>query len=75
MFCKIGVLTNFAKFRKKTSVPESLYNKVPGAAYNFTKKETLTQVFPVNFAKFLRNLFKQNTSGGMLLHIMTISQN
>ena len=28
----------------------------------FIKKETLVQVFSVNFAKFLRTLFLQNTS-------------
>ena len=30
-------------------------------------KESLTQVFPVNFAKFLRTPFLQNTSGRWLL--------
>ena len=30
-------------------------------------KEFLTQVFPVNFAKFLRTPFLQNTSGRLLL--------
>ena len=39
-------------------------NKVTGAACNFIEKETLAQVFPVNFAKFLRTPFLQNTSGG-----------
>ena len=34
---------------------------------NFIKKETLTQVFSVNFAKCLRTLFLQNTSGRLLL--------
>ena len=36
-------------------------------AYNFIKKETLTQVFPVNFAKFLITPFLRNTSGRLLL--------
>ena len=31
------------------------------------KKEALAQVFPVNFAKFLRTPFLQNTSGRLLL--------
>ena len=37
-------------------------------ACNFINKETLAQVFPVNFAKFLRTPFLQNTSGRLLLH-------
>ena len=37
------------------------------AACNFIKNETLSQCFPVNFAKFLRALFSQNTSGRLLL--------
>ena len=36
-------------------------------ACNFIKKETLAQVFPVNFVKFLRTTFLQNTSGRLLL--------
>ena len=36
-------------------------------AYNFIKKETLTQVFPVNFAKFLITPFLWNTFGRLLL--------
>ena len=31
--------------------------------------ETPTQVFPVNFAEFLRTTFSQNTSGRLLLII------
>ena len=36
-------------------------------ACNFVKKETLTQGFPVNFAKFLRTPFSQNTSRLLLV--------
>ena len=32
------------------------FNKVAGLACNFVKKETLVQVFSVNFGKFLRIL-------------------
>ena len=35
----------------------------------FIKKEALVQVFPVNFAKFLRTRFLQNTSGRLLLYL------
>ena len=41
-----GVLRNFTKFRRK-HLCQSLF-------FNFMKKETLAQVFSVNFAKFLR---------------------
>ena len=47
----------FRKIHKKTPAPESLFLKFQAKACNFIKKETLAQVFPVNFAKFLRKLF------------------
>ena len=34
-------------------------------------KKTLAQCFPVNFARFLRTPFLQNTSGRLLLYIET----
>ena len=37
----------------------------------FIKKETLVHVFHVNFAKFLRTPFLQNTSGQLLLKVYT----
>ena len=37
-------------------------------ACNFIRKETLAEVFPVNFAKFSRTSFLENTSGKLLLH-------
>ena len=36
-------------------------------AYNFIKKRLWHRCFPVNFAKFLRTSFLQNTSGRLLL--------
>ena len=56
VFCKRGVLRNFAKFTGK-----HLFQRL------FFNKESLAQVFPVNFAKFLRTPFLQNTSGRLLL--------
>ena len=53
---KKGVLRKFAKFTGKCPC-QSL----------FIKKETLAQVFSVNFAKFLRTPSLQNTSGWLLL--------
>ena len=39
-------------------------------------QKSLAQVFPVNFAKFLRTPFLQNTSGRLLLHgeVYTVNQ-
>ena len=52
------VFLEFRNIRRKTPVLESLFNKVAGLkACNFTKKQALTQVFPVNIAKFLRAAF------------------
>ena len=38
-----------------------------GRAYKFIRKETPTQCFPVNFAKFLKTRFLLNISGRLLL--------
>ena len=37
-------------------------------ACNFIEKETLALVFPVNFVKFLRTPFLQNTPGRLHLY-------
>ena len=57
MFCIWGVLENTAKFTGKVR---------KAVACNVIKKETLTQLFPVNFAKLLRKIKKKkkNTAGG-----------
>ena len=72
-----GVLRNLAKFTGK-HLCESLYlNKVVGQSLYFNKvaglrpatllKKTFWhRYFPVNFAKFLRKLFLQNTFGRLL---------
>ena len=63
MFFKIGVLKNFANFTE-TPMLESLLNKVAVLeAWNFIKKRLQHRCFLVNFAKFLRTSFLQNTSG------------
>ena len=62
-----SVLRNFAKFTEKHLCQSLYFNKVAGQACNFIKIEALAQVFPVNFAKFLRTPFLQNTSGRLLL--------
>ena len=59
---KKGALRDFAKFTRKHLL-------IKLQVLSFIKKETLAQVFPVNFAKFLRTPFLQNTSGRLLLKI------
>ena len=65
VFYKKGVLRNFTKFTGKHLCQSLFFNKVAGLrpeACNFIKKETLAQVFPVNFVKFLRT--PQTTASG-----------
>ena len=63
MFCKIGVLENFAKFTEKHLCQSSFYIKVAGDALNFIKKETVTQVLFCEFWGTFKNTFLQSNSG------------
>ena len=54
VFCKKGVLRNFAKFTGK-HLCQSLFFK------NFFKKETLAQVFSCEFCKISKNTFSYRT--------------
>ena len=63
-----GVLRNFAKFTGKHLCQNLIFNKVAGLRpATLLKKETLTQAFSCDFAKFLRTTFLQNTSKQLLL--------
>ena len=65
MFCKKGVLRNFAKFTGKHLCQSLFFNKVAGLrAATLLKKRLWHRFFPVNFAKFLRAPFLQNTYCG-----------
>ena len=70
--CKKGVLRNFAKFTGKYLRQSLFFNKVadltPAALLN---KSLWHRFFPVNFAKFLRTPFLQNTSARLLLWVST----
>ena len=55
---KKSVLGNFTKFTGKRLRPATLI-----------KKRLCRSCFPVNFAKFLRPPFLQNTSGRLLLYL------
>ena len=54
VFCKKGVLRNFAKFTGKNLCQGLFLNKV---ACNFIKKETLVRVFSCEFWEFSKNTF------------------
>ena len=62
-----GVLRNFAIFRGKQLCQVLFFNKVAGPKpATLLKKRLWHRCFPVNFAKFLRTPFSQNTSGRLL---------
>ena len=63
IFFKIGVSQNICN--GKTSVLESLFNKVTALKVDiFMKKRLQHRCFDVNIAKVLRTAFPLNTSGG-----------
>ena len=65
MFCKKGILRNFPKFSGKHLCQGLFFNKVAGLRPGtLLKKRLWHRCFAVNFAKFLRIPFLQNTSSG-----------
>ena len=70
VFCKKGILRNFQKFTGKHLCQSLSFNKVAGLRFaTLLKKRLWHRCFPVNFVKFLRTTFSQNTSGRLLLWI------
>ena len=68
-----GVLRNFAKFTGKHPRHSLFFNKVAGLRpATLLKKRLCHRCFPVNFAKFLRKPFSENTSGGLLLEVVFV---
>ena len=68
-----GVLKNFAKFTGKHLCQSLFFNKVSGLRPGTLFKKILWhRCFPVNFAKFLRTSFLQNTCGRLLLKIVKV---
>ena len=58
VFCKNGVLRNFAKLTGKHLCQSLFFNKVAGLRpATLLKKRLWHRCFPVNFAKFLRTSF------------------
>ena len=65
---KKGVLRNFAEFPGKHLCQRLFANKVESARPETLSKKSLQyRCFPVNFAKFLRTAFLQNTFTRLLL--------
>ena len=68
---KKGVPRNFAKFTGKQLCRRLFFNKVAGLGFaTLLTKNFWYRFFPVNFAKFLRTPFIQNTSGRLLLELL-----
>ena len=70
---RIGVLRNFTKFTGKHLCQSIFLNKVAGLRpVTLSKKRLWHRCFPVNFAKFLRAPFLQNTFGRLLRSFIQI---
>ena len=68
-----GVLRNFAKFTGKHLCQSLFFNKVAGLRpATLLKKRFWHRCFPVNFAKFIRTSFLQNTTERLLLSIINV---
>ena len=67
---KKSVLRNFTKFTGKHMCQNLFFNKVAGVRLSTSLKKRLWhRCFPVDFVKFLRTPFLQNTSGRLLLSL------
>ena len=69
VFCKEGVLWNFAKFTGK-HLCQSLFFKKFAGLRPLLKKRLWYRYFLVNFVKFFRTSFLQNTSWRLLLALL-----
>ena len=67
MFYKKAVHRNFAKFTGKHLSQSLFFNKV--ASFSLWKERLWHRCFHVNFVRFLRTPFLQNTSGRLLLSL------
>ena len=62
VFCRKGVLRNFAKFTEKHLCQSLFFNKVVGLRPDtLLKKETLAQVFSCEFCEISKNTFFYRT--------------
>ena len=73
VFCKNGVLRNFAKFTGKYLCQNLSFNKVAGLRpVTLLKKRPWHWCFPMNFTKFLGTPFYIEHLWWMLLHILCL---
>ena len=71
-----GVLRNFARFTGKHLCQDLFFDKVSGLwPATLLKRRLWHRCFPVNFTKFLRTPFLQNTYGRLLLLSLTFYLN
>ena len=71
VFCRIGVLRNFAKFTPKHLSQSLFFNKVASLRpATLVKKRLWLRCFPMNFAKFLRTPFLTEQLRWMLLYLV-----
>ena len=69
-----GVLRSFKKFYRKHLCQNLFLNKVAGLRLaTLLKKKLCHRCFPVNFQKFLRMPFLQNTSERLFLRMTTLN--
>ena len=74
VFCKKGVLRNFAKFTGKHLWQSLLFNKIAGLrTATLLTKRLWHRCFPVNFAKFLRTLFLTEHLRWLLVTVTLVS--
>ena len=75
VFCKKGVLRNFAKFAGKHLCQSLFFNKVAGLKpATLLKKRFWRRCFPVNFAKFLRTPFFTEQLRWLLLTLSELKE-
>ena len=71
---KIDVLRNFTKFRGKHLCQSFFFNKVAGLrSATLFKKRLRHRCFLMNFVKFLRTTFLQDTSGRLFLNFQQVA--
>ena len=68
VFYKNGVLKKFVKFTENTCARVSFLIKLLALPQTLLKRRLWHRFFPVDFAKFLRTPFLQNTTGRLLLY-------
>ena len=61
VFCEKGVFRSFAKFTGKHLCQSLFLINFQASTCNFTKNETLTQVFSCEFCKISKNMFSYRT--------------